>query len=216
MVEMKMRTPSSPQHTKVEYARALIYEAAFDPILRKIRRLVADLIPNGSKVIVIGCGPGTLSIQLAKSQNCTVQGIDLAPGKIARAINRGANNPNIHFAQADATHLPNIADGDFDYATMTLFLHALPEEIRLQVLQEAMRVAHNLVIADYVTPPPKSIYGLAVTGIERFGEHRENFNSFQANGGLDPLLETAGLTVVKETLNPSKTVRILIGRPKRI
>lgn len=95
---------------------------------------------------------------------------------------------------------------------MSLFLHSLPVNIRRQVLKEAIRVAKRLVIADYVTKQPESFSGFAVKGIERFagGEHFQSFKQFSESGGLETLLEEAGLKIVEEQLNPSRTVRVVV------
>lgn len=205
--------PAKPA-TKMEYARAIVYEKLIDPLLEKVRILISEFISQNSTIVDIGCGTGALAFCLAKDKNCSIRGVDLAPGKIARAKDRKANAdfPKVHFAVADATSLEWISDQQFDVATMSLFLHSLPENVRRQVLQEAIRVAKRLIIADYVTKQPKSFSGVAVKGIERFagGEHFQSFKQFSESGGLETLLEEAGLKIAEEKLNPSKTVRVVV------
>ena len=205
--------PTRPA-TKIEYCRAVAYEKLIDPLLEKVRGLITKYIPQDSSVVDIGCGTGALAFRLAKENGCSVHGVDLATGKIARANDRkaNANFPKVQFSEADATKLEGISDQQFDCATMSLFLHSLPENVRHQVLQEAMRVAKRIVIADYVTKQPRSFSGLAVKGIERFagGEHFQSFKQFSEGGGLETLLEKIGLKIVEEQLNPSKTVRVVV------
>lgn len=204
--------------TKIEYIRAVVYEKLIDPLLEKVRDIVSDFIPENNTVIDIGCGTGALAFKLAKDKDCTVYGVDLAQGKIARANDKKGNaHAKVKFSKTDATNLTGISDNQFDYATMSLFLHSLPKNIRNQVLQEAKRVAKRIVIADYTTEQPKSFSGLAVKGIERFagGQHFQSFNQFRASGGLEPLLEEAGLVIIEERIHPSKTVRIIISEKRK-
>ncbi len=198
----------------MEYFRAFAYEKLIDPLLEKVRCLILAFIQRNSRVVDIGCGTGALAFRLAERKDCSVHGVDLAAGKIARANDRkaNANFPKVQFSEADATKLEGISDQQFDCATMSLFLHSLPENVRHQVLQEAMRVAKRIVIADYVTKQPRSFSGLVVKGIERFagGEHFQSFKQFSESGGLETLLQEFGLRIVEEQLNPSKTVRVVV------
>lgn len=200
---------------KLQNIRAIGYEIFIDPLLKKTRGQIANFIPQDSSIIDIGCGSGALAFHLAESKNCTVHGIDLATEKITRANKRKANinSQKVHFSKADASNLAEISDQQFDCATMSLFVHSLPENIRHKVIKEAMRVAKLLVIADYVTKQPLSIPSIAVKGIERIAgsEHFQGFNSFKANGGLEPLLEKAGLKITNEQVNSNGTIRIILA-----
>ena len=205
--------PAKPA-TRMEYFRAVAYEKLIDPLLEKVRGLIANFVQQNSAAVDIGCGTGALAFRLAKEKGCTVHGVDLATGKIARANDQkaNANFPKVQFSEADATRLEGISDQQFDVATMSLFLHSLPENVRHQVLREAIRVAKKLVIADYVTKQLRSFSGFAVKGIERLagGEHFQSFKQFSESGGLETLLDELELRIVEEQLNPSKTVRVVV------
>lgn len=197
----------------MEYIRAVGYEMFIDPLLETVRGSIANFVPENSTVIDIACGTGKLAFRLAKDKGCTVRGVDLSSMKIARAEGRKAKADlkKVNFEEADATCLEGVSDSQFDYATMSLFLHSIPLNIRRQVMQEAMRVAKCLVIADYVAEQPFTIPGLAVRCIERIagGEHFDSFKSYRANGGLDPLLQEAGLKIVNEEINAGGTIRVV-------
>ena len=204
---------SNPK-TKMDKIWAIGYEIFIDQILEKVRGLISSFIPENSTVIDIGCGTGALAFQLSRGKKRSVTGVDLAHNKIERAKQKANDNSTkVQFLEADATSLTKIPDKQFDCAILSLVLHSLPEKLRRQVLQEAIRVATKIVIADYVTTQPKSFSGLVVRGIEWIagGEHFQSFNQFRASGGLEPLLRKAGLVIVEEQLDPSKTVRIIVA-----
>lgn len=201
------------QNSVMGFVRAIRYKIFIDPLLGEIRDMVSNFIPPNSSVIDIGCGTGALAFRLAKNKSCTVLGVDLDSGKIRRAKQNKSDSQSVDFVEANAARLPDISDQNFDYATMSLFLHSLPEPVRTQILQEAMRIAKQIVIADYVKKQPKNFYGLVVKIIEYLAgaEHFSNFNSFKESGGIETVLEKAGLSIVDEKVDSSKTVRIVVA-----
>lgn len=71
-------------------------------------------IPEGSKVLDIGCGPGFFSLLLA-SLGLKVTAADYSEGMLEKAkdlLNRNGYH-NVEFCRADAQHLP-FADASFD------------------------------------------------------------------------------------------------------
>ncbi|HEY2964787.1 MAG TPA: class I SAM-dependent methyltransferase [Actinomycetota bacterium] len=62
---------------------AAVYDAAsrlvLGPFLRRIAADVAATAPEGARVLEIGCGPGHLSIMLARRHGLDVTGVDLDP-----------------------------------------------------------------------------------------------------------------------------------------
>lgn len=200
----------------IENIRAVGYKIFIDPFLKGVRNSIANFVPRNSTVVDIACGTGALAFCLAEDKGCTVHGVDLASIKIERAKNRAikSNLSETKFSLADATNLAEFSDQQFDFATISLFIHSVPVDIRHKVLLEATRVAKQIIIADFAAKQPTSIPGFAVAGIERVAgrEHFASFKAFSANGGLNPLLEEAGLVIVKEQLNPSGTVRVVVAR----
>jgi SAM-dependent methyltransferase len=55
------------------------------PLIDGIAADVAAVAPAGAQVLEVGCGPGHLSIRLARQQGLEVTGLDLDPAMIARA-----------------------------------------------------------------------------------------------------------------------------------
>jgi SAM-dependent methyltransferase len=87
---------------------------------------VAEAAPNGARVLEVGCGPGHLSIRLARRHGLDVTGLDLDPAMIGRA-RRNANRadgdePRPAFVVGDVASLP-FPDGSFDLVVSTLSMH---------------------------------------------------------------------------------------------
>jgi SAM-dependent methyltransferase len=77
---------------------AVLYDALsrllLSPLVKRIAADVATVAPDGARVLEVGCGPGRLSIRLARQHGLEVTGLDLDPAMIARAranTDRAAN-----------------------------------------------------------------------------------------------------------------------------
>ena len=70
--------------------------------------LIRAAVSPGERVIDIGCGCGATSLQLAElvGPNGKVLGVDVSKPMLNRAKERGAGNPVLSFAEADATTHP--------------------------------------------------------------------------------------------------------------
>jgi ubiquinone/menaquinone biosynthesis C-methylase UbiE len=106
---------------------ARITASLFEPIAAD----VAAAVPEGARILDVGCGRGQLSILLAVRHGLPVTGIDVDPDEIARAratvraaatdaVTRAAAEPV--FLVADAAHMP-FEDGSFDLVTSTFSMH---------------------------------------------------------------------------------------------
>jgi SAM-dependent methyltransferase len=87
---------------------------------------VATLVPNGARVLEVGCGPGHLSIRLAR-RGFNVTGLDLDPAMIARARTNGGragtgDQRAPSFVIGDVASLP-FPDEAFDLVVSTLSMH---------------------------------------------------------------------------------------------
>jgi ubiquinone/menaquinone biosynthesis C-methylase UbiE len=107
--------------------------AAYDTMSRLllgrfVERIAADVAavaPTGARVLEVGCGPGHLSVRLARHHGFDVTGIDLDPAMIARARANAARpgegrRPSFLVGDAAALAFP---DGSFDLAVSTLSMH---------------------------------------------------------------------------------------------
>src|SRR4029453_11594144 len=97
------------------------------PLIDGIAADIATAAPAGAQVLEAGCGPGHLSIRLARHHGLEVTGLDLDPAMIARAQ---ANNdrpghsdqPRPSFLVGDVATLP-FPDGSCDLVVSTLSMH---------------------------------------------------------------------------------------------
>jgi ubiquinone/menaquinone biosynthesis C-methylase UbiE len=95
-----------------------------------VRGIAADVTavaPDGARVLEVGCGPGRLSIRLARQHGLEVTGLDLDPAMIQRARanadRRGdgqARRPSFLVGDVAALAFP---DSSFDLVVSTLSLH---------------------------------------------------------------------------------------------
>jgi SAM-dependent methyltransferase len=87
---------------------------------------VTAVAPSGARILEVGCGPGRLSIRLARDHGFDITGLDLDPAMIERARANAArasgDDPRPSFVVGDVASLA-FADGAFDLVLSTLSLH---------------------------------------------------------------------------------------------
>jgi SAM-dependent methyltransferase len=110
---------------------AALYDATsrllFGPFLRQIAADVAAAAPEGARVLEIGCGPGHLSIMLARRHDLYVIGLDLDPAMVERArahavrtASGGGRSPSFLVGDVASLAFP---DTSFDVVVSTLSMH---------------------------------------------------------------------------------------------
>jgi ubiquinone/menaquinone biosynthesis C-methylase UbiE len=176
------------------FTHGTIYHALYDRPLAEARRLVVDLVPEGSTVIDIACGTGELCFELGARKNCRVVGVDLSSRMIEFAQKRNRCE-SVRFVHGDATDLAGFELGAFDYATVLFLLHELPRQKQVEVLNEALRVAGRVVVVDSQVPLPRNLHGIALRLVEASGgpEHYRPFADYLAGGGLAAILADSGI-----------------------
>lgn len=95
----------------------------------RFRSIAADIAadaPPSARILEVGCGPGHLSMALARDHRLDVTGLDLDPAMIARAKanadRAGAASKMPTFVVGDVAALP-FSDGTFDLVVSTFSMH---------------------------------------------------------------------------------------------
>ena len=96
-------------------------------LVERIAADVAAVAPDGAQILEVGCGPGHLSIRLARHHDLEVTGLDLDPAMIARARanadrhgNGGRRQPSFLVGDVAALAFP---DRSFELVVSTLSMH---------------------------------------------------------------------------------------------
>src|SRR5258707_8276098 len=168
--------------------------------MRELRQRTATMaqLQPGETVLDVGCGTGTLALEVARRVGRTgrVTGIDPGTEQIARARAKAARrNAPIEFQIGVIEQLPFL-DQMFDVVFSTLMMHHLPAPLKRQGLAEIARVLKpggRLVIADF----------------KRHQERTGQAARFHAGGSsmheLAALVKDAGFSEVEtEEMRPSR------------
>lgn len=103
--------------------------------------VIVDLIPEGSRVLDLGCGSGDLLSALMKRRHVRAEGIEIAPECIAACVARGV--ANVHQGDLDEG-LADYADQSVDYVILTSTLQVLQRP--LELVREMARVGRRCII----------------------------------------------------------------------
>lgn len=133
--------------------------ALFRSQLRALRFHTADLarIQPDEMVLDVGCGTGTLAIEVQQrvGKAGRVVGIDPGTQQITRARSKAARrNVPIDFQVGTIEQL-SFYDQTFDVVLSTIMMHHLPDSLKQQGLAEIARVLKpggRIVIADFKRP----------------------------------------------------------------
>lgn len=108
--------------------------------LRADLAALSPWIPEGSRILDLGCGDGTLLAHLAASHEVRGYGLEIDPDNVRAAVARGIN-----VIQADLDEgLSDFADGAFDVVVMSQALQALQRPDA--VLAEMLRVGRTAIV----------------------------------------------------------------------
>jgi methionine biosynthesis protein MetW len=108
--------------------------------LRADLQLVISLVPEGSRVLDLGCSDGALMAHLRDERDCDVRGIELAPEEIAAALSRG-----LSVVRADLNDgLAGYPDGAFDVVVLSQMIQIMRNPAL--VVREMLRVGKRGVV----------------------------------------------------------------------
>lgn len=104
-------------------------------------RVIADLVPPGSRVLDVGCGDGALLELLAASRGVDGRGIELSQQGVNACVARGLSVIQGD-ADADLVYYP---DGAFDYVILSQTLQATnrPKD----VLKQLLRIGRRAIVS---------------------------------------------------------------------
>lgn len=108
----------------------------------------------GEAVLDVGCGTGTLALEVAVrvGQAGHVAGIDPSPQQLVRARNKAARRGLILDFQPGVIEQLPFPDQTFDVVLSSLMMHHLPAPVKRQGLAQIARVLKSggrLIIADF-------------------------------------------------------------------
>ena len=109
--------------------------------MKKEFKVIADLLPNDTRVLDVGCGDGSLMNFLVKEKNIEVRGLELEKQNVQDCIYKGL--PVIQGnAETELGQFPNKA---FDFVILSQTLQAFyqPEN----VLSELLRIGKKVIIS---------------------------------------------------------------------
>ncbi len=102
--------------------------------------MIAAWIPDGARVLDLGCGNGDFLRTLKQTKQVTGYGIELDAEKVAACIANGVNVIQTNLDQG----LADFDSGSFDYVVLSLTLQAVHRP--RQLLQEMLRVGQHGIV----------------------------------------------------------------------
>ena len=133
-----------------------------------LRRIVADLIRPGDRVLECACGTGLLTEVMAP-RCARLTATDFAPRMLARARKNCAAFGNITFEAADITAL-NFPDASFDAVVAGNVIHLLDEPMKaLRELDRVCKPGGRLIIPTYMNRDKKGNTSGFATAVGKAG-----------------------------------------------
>jgi methionine biosynthesis protein MetW len=103
--------------------------------------IIARLVPEGSRVLDLGCGDGALLAHLQQTRGCTGYGIEIADANVLACVKRGVNVIQLNLDEG----LDLFADASFDVVLQIDTLqHLRNAEV---MLRETVRVGRVGIVA---------------------------------------------------------------------
>lgn len=182
---------------------------------KRFRRRTVALaeLKTGEAVLDVGCGTGSLLIEVAKHIGALglLRGVDRSPEMLAHAARKAAaQNVRAEFCEASSDRLP-FADASFDVVFCTLMLHHLPAPMQVATMTEMRRVLRpggRMIIVD-MQRPKKISAAFSHIGLFHLFRSRATLPDWQK---IEEIL--AGLGVQLSGRKPvwGETVCALVGR----
>ena len=105
------------------------------------QKLIARLVPEGSRVLDLGCGDGALLDLLQRERGCTGYGVEIADGNVLQCVRRGIDVIQLNLDEG----LTMFEDASFDVVLQIDTLqHLRNAEV---MLRETARVGRTGIVA---------------------------------------------------------------------
>ena len=109
--------------------------------MKKEFKVIADLLPNNTRVLDVGCGDGSLMNLLVKKKNIEVRGVELEKHNVQECIYKG-----LPVIQGNAeTELYQFPNHSFDYVVLSQTLQAFYNPDK--VLKELLRIGKSVIVS---------------------------------------------------------------------
>lgn len=109
--------------------------------MRADLQVAAGLVPQGSEVLDLGCGDGSLLEHLMRHRGCSGSGVEISDEGFHACLERG-----VAVVQGDIDEgLDGVADNHYDVVILSQTLHALRRPAF--VVEEMMRVARLAILS---------------------------------------------------------------------
>ena len=110
-------------------------------IMKKEFKVIADLLPNNTRVLDVGCGDGSLMNLLVNEKNIEVRGLELEKKNVQECIYKG-----LTVIQGNAeTELYQFPNQSFDYVVLSQTLQAFYNPDK--VLRELLRIGKSVIVS---------------------------------------------------------------------
>lgn len=158
----------------------------------RVHRALTDRadLAAGQRVLEIGCGTGTLSVLVKRTQpGVEFVGSDPDPLALARARRKARGLDGIRFERGYAQRLP-YPDASFDRVLSALMFHHLDQDTKVATAAEVLRVLRpggSLLLVDFAGES-HGAHGFLAKRIVKSGHMLDN-----ADDGIPLLLRGAGL-----------------------
>jgi methionine biosynthesis protein MetW len=109
--------------------------------LRPDLRIIADFIPERTRVLDLGCGDGVLLEHLARAKGVIGRGIELSESGVLTCVGRGLSVRQGNLQEG----LRDYRDASFDYVVLSQTLHFLDDPA--MILAEMLRVGGRGIVS---------------------------------------------------------------------
>ena len=126
--------------------------------MRNDYKIILDIIPNGSKVLDIGCSSGELLSLLNKKDNVHTQGVEINQEEVVKCLEDG-----LDVVQGDINQiLEDFPHNQFDYCILTQTIQTVNAPDKL--LNLLKKVGKNIIISFDNSNYYKKVFNFSVQG----------------------------------------------------